>query len=186
MPDLVRAAKTEPGSLTYGSWFAGSPGHIGAAMLEAATGTQMTHVPFKEMSQLFAAVAKNEITWSFGSAASSAPMYRAKKVRYLAVVAPHRIAGFGDIPTVTEAGGPANFEVRSWVALLAPHGTPAAIIARINAAVAKALAQPDIRQRLAGFGFEPLTYSPNEISALMETDTRRFAQIIKHANLSLE
>ena len=71
MKDLIAAAKAKNGDLTYGSWFVGSPGHVGAAMLEAATGTKMTHVPYKEMSQLFTGVANNDVAWSFGSAASS-------------------------------------------------------------------------------------------------------------------
>ena len=74
MKDLIAAAKAKNGDLTYGSWFVGSPGHVGAAMLEAATGTKMTHVPYKEMSQLFTGVANNDVAWSFGSAASSGPM----------------------------------------------------------------------------------------------------------------
>ena len=72
MKDLIAAAKAKNGDLTYGSWFVGSPGHVGAAMLEAATGTKMTHVPYKEMSQLFTGVANSDVAWSFGSAATSA------------------------------------------------------------------------------------------------------------------
>src|SRR4029453_9357044 len=85
MSDLVAAAKAKNGDLTYGSWFVGSPGHVGAAMLEVETGTKMTHVPFKEMSQLFTGVANNDVAWSFGSAASSGAMYRAGKGKNLAV-----------------------------------------------------------------------------------------------------
>ena len=106
MKDLIAAAKAKNGDLTYGSWFVGSPGHVGAAMLESATGTQMIHVPFKEMSQLFTAVANNDVAWSFGSAVSSGPLYRAGKVKYIAVAAPKRVAGFESVPTVAEAVDP--------------------------------------------------------------------------------
>ena len=186
MADLVSAAKAKRGELTYGSWFIGSPGHLGAALLEGATETQMTHVPFKEMTQLYAAVGNNDVAWAFGSAASAGPMYRAKKVKFLAVAAPRRIAGFPDVPTVAEAGGPANFDVKAWVALLAPRGTPKAMIAKINADVAKALSEPDVRERLAGFAFEPFSSSPEEIAKAIDADSRRYAEVIKRAKISLD
>jgi tripartite-type tricarboxylate transporter receptor subunit TctC len=184
--DLVAAAKAKRGELTYGSWFIGSPGHLGAALLEGATGTQMTHVPFKEMTQLYAAVGNNDVAWAFGSAASAGPMYRAKKVKFVAVAAPKRVAGFPDVPTVSEAGGPANFEVKAWVALLAPRGTPEAVIARINEGVVKALAEPDVRERLAGFAFEPFSASPAEIAKQIDADSRRYGEVIKRAKISLD
>jgi tripartite-type tricarboxylate transporter receptor subunit TctC len=184
--DLIAAAKAKRGELTYGSWFIGSPGHLGAALLEGATGTEMTHVPFKEMTQLYAGVGNGDVGWAFGSAASAGPMYRAKKVKFLAVAAPRRIAGFPDVPTVAEAGGPANFEVKAWVALLAPRGTPKPVIARINEGVAKALAQPDVRERLSGFAFEPFSTAPDEITKLIDADSRRYAEVIKRAKISLD
>jgi tripartite-type tricarboxylate transporter receptor subunit TctC len=184
--DLVSSAKAKRGELTYGSWFIGSPGHLGAALLEGATGTQMTHVPFKEMTQLYAAVGNNDVAWAFGSAASAGPMYRAKKVKFVAVAAPKRVAGFADVPTVAEAGGPANFEVKAWVALLAPRGTPDAVIARINDGVAKALSEPDVRERLAGFAFEPFSLPPAEIAKQIDADSRRYGEVIKRAKISLD
>ena len=186
MADLVSAAKAKRGELTYGSWFIGSPGHLGAALLEGATQTQMTHVPFKEMTQLYAAVGNSDVAWAFGSAASAGPMYRAKKVKFLAVAAPRRIAGFPDVPTVAEAGGPAHFDVKAWVALLAPRGTPKATIAKINVDVARALSEPDVRERLAGFAFEPFSSSPEEIAKAIDADSRRYAEVIKRAKISLD
>jgi tripartite-type tricarboxylate transporter receptor subunit TctC len=186
MADLVSSAKAKRGELTYGSWFIGSPGHLGAALLEGATGTQMTHVPFKEMTQLYAAVGNNDVAWAFGSAASAGPMYRAKRVKFVAVAAPKRVAGFADVPTVAEAGGPADFEVKAWVALLAPRGTPDPVIARINEGVAKALAEPDVRERLAGFAFEPFSLPPGEIAKQIDADSRRYGEVIKRAKISLD
>jgi len=186
MADLIGAAKAKRGELTYGSWFIGSPGHLGAALLEGATATEMTHVPYKEMTQLYASVGNGEVAWAFGSAASAGPMYRAKKVKFLAVAAPKRVAGFPDVPTVAEAGGPANFEVKAWVALLAPRGTPKAIITRINEGIAKALAEPDVRERLAGFAFEPVAATPDEVAKQIDADSRRYAEVIKRAKISLD
>lgn len=186
MKDLIEAAKAKPGDLTFGSWFIGSPGHVGTALLEAATGTQMSHIPYKEMSQLYTAVGNNEIGWAFGSAASSGAMFRAGKVRYLAVAAPQRVAGFPDVPTVAEAGGPAGFEVRAWVALFAPRGTPEPIITKINEDVRKALSEPDVRERFTNFGYEPFLLAPAEMKTEMESDRRLYGDVVKRANISIE
>jgi len=186
VPDLVQAAKAKPGELTYGSWFIGSPGHVGAAMLQAATDTSMSHVPFKDMAQLYAAVANGDVAWAFGSAASAGPMYRAGKVQFLAVAAPKRVAAFPEVRTVAEAGGPPQLEVKSWIALLAPRGTPKPIITRINRDIAKVLAQPDLQQRLVAIGFEALALSPDEIAAAIAAESRRYGDIVKRAKISLD
>jgi tripartite-type tricarboxylate transporter receptor subunit TctC len=184
--DLMAAAKVKKGELTYGTWGMGSVGHIGTSMLEAATGAQMTHVPFKELPQLYTAVATGEVAWAFGTAATAGPLYRAKKVKFLALAAPKRLAGFADVPTVSEAGGPANFELKTWVALYAPKGTPKAVVDSVNASVAKALAEPDVQERFASFGFEPWVASPVELAKTAEADTRRFAEVVKHAKVALD
>ena len=85
-----------------------------------------------------------------------------------------------------DAGGPADFEVQGWMALLAPRGTPEHIIARVYQDVAKTLAEPDIRERLVAFGFEPLSMGPSEMAKQVEADSRRFAQIIKRSKISLD
>lgn len=186
MTDLINAAKAKPNALTYGSWFVGSPGHVGAAQLEAATGTQMVHIPFKEMSQLYSSVGNNDVNWAFGTAASAGPMYKAGKVRFIAVAAPKRVASYESIPTVAEAGGPANFEIRAWVALFAPIGTPTAVAAKIGEDVAKVLTDPDLKERFVAVGFEPYSITPPEMKSLMETDLKRYGEVIKRAKISVE
>ena len=186
MTDLIDAAKAKPGQVTYGSWFIGSPGHLGGAMLEAATGTQMNHIPFKETSQLYVAVGNNDVNWAFGSAASAGAMYRAGKVKFMAVAAPQRVAGYPDVPTVAEMGGPADLEVKAWVALFAPRGTPAPIIEKINQDLRKALSEPDVRERFTTFGFEPYASAPGDIKKEMEADSRRYGDIVKRAKISIE
>ena len=113
-------------------------------------------------------------------------MYRASKVKYLAVAGPKRVAGFESVPTVAEAGGPAGFEVKAWVGLFAPHGTPPAIITKINQDLAMALAEPDIKERFAGFGFEPYAAPPSEVTANIAADSKRYGDIVKRANISIE
>jgi tripartite-type tricarboxylate transporter receptor subunit TctC len=184
--DLLAAAKAKPGEITYGSWFIGSPGHIGAAALEGASGTKMNHIPFKDMNQLYGSVGVGDVNWALGSAASAGALYKGGKIKFLAVAAPTRIAGYTDVPTVAEAGGPANYEVSAWISLLAPKGTPPAIVAKINQDIAKVLSDPDIQARYATFAYEPFKATPAEMVKLFENESRKFGEIVKRSNISLE
>ena len=185
MKDLVAAAKAKPGDVTYGSWSVGSPGHVGAAMLEQAAGIQMTHVPYKSQSDLFVSVGNGDVGWSFGTAGSAGPMLRAGKVRFLAVANPQRLGAYPDIPTTREAGGP-EMEFGGFMALLAPKGTPQAIIDKVNADLRQVMAEPDMRERLSTFGYEPVSLSPAEVTAEREKDLARYGEIVKKANISVE
>ncbi|HUL93381.1 MAG TPA: tripartite tricarboxylate transporter substrate binding protein [Burkholderiales bacterium] len=184
--ELVAAAKAKPNGLAYGSEFVGSPGHLGAALLEASTGTQMTHAPFKETSQLFTAVGTGDVQWAFGTAGTAGAAVRSGKARLLALAAPRRLAAFPDVPTVAESGGPAGFEVAAWTGLLVPKHTPKAIVDQVNRDVAKAVAEPDVRERFASFGYEAWPLSPARMSAAIEADVRRYADTIKRLKLQLD
>jgi tripartite-type tricarboxylate transporter receptor subunit TctC len=186
MTDLIASAKASPGKLTYGSWGVGSIGHLGGGQFEALTGTTMTHVPFQGVTMLYPAIGNRDVDWGFGSVASAGAVQRAGKVRFMAAAAPARISGFTDIPTIAESGGPADFHVGGWVALVAPRGTPPEIIAKVNAEVAKALAEPEVKEKLAAIGFEPFASAPAEITKAMEAESRRYADIIKRSNISLD
>lgn len=186
MGDLLAAARAKNNEVTYGSWGIGSVAHVGTAMLERAAGIQMRHVPFKELPQLYASVATGEVDWAFGTAATVAPLYKAKRVRLLAYAGPKRMAAYPDVPTVAEAGGPSAFELNTWVAMYAPKGTPKVVLDRIYGASQKALAEPDVRERLATVGFEPWTASLAEAAKTAQADKLRYADIVKKANLSLD
>jgi len=186
MTDLVSAAKAKPKGLAYGSEFIGSPGHLGAALLEAATGTQMTHVPFKETTQLFTAVGTGDIHWAFGTAGTAGAAIRSGKARFLALAAPLRLPAFPDVPTVTEAGGPIGFELAAWTGMLAPKGTPGAIVEQLNRDIAKALADAEVRERFSAFGYDAWPLSPAGTAAAIDADVRRYADIVKRLNLQLD
>ncbi|MGZ5140273.1 MAG: Bug family tripartite tricarboxylate transporter substrate binding protein [Burkholderiales bacterium] len=107
-------------------------------------------------------------------------------MRYLAAAAPQRISNFPDVPMVAEAGGPAGLEVMGWVAIMAPHGTPAAAIARVNEDVTRALAARDVGERFQVFGYEPMPLAPAELTRLIESDSRRWGALIKRLNIALD
>lgn len=186
MSDLMASAKAKPDQVTYGSWFVGSPGHIGAAMLETATGTKMTHVPYKEMSQLYAGVANQEVDWAFGSAASAGAMQRAGKTRYLAVAAPKRVAGFAQVPTITESGGPAGFELSAWTALLAPKGAPKETVEKIQKDVASVMADQDFKEKFEAMHYEPFALNTEGFLQQLRADSKRYGDTIKRLNISLD
>ena len=186
MSDLIAAAKASPDAIVYGSWGVGSPGHLGAQQLEALSGIRMRHAPYREVSQLYANVGSGEVPWAFASIPSSQGIYKAGKLRYIAIAAPRRIPQMPDVPTMAEAGGPAALEVNSFVSLLAPKGLSPAIKARINADVAKVIADPEIRARFDTFAFEPLAWSPDEIARQGEAKSKVYGDLVKRGNISLE
>ena len=184
--DLVAAAKASPGKVTYGSWGIGSPGHLGGEHLESLLGISMQHVPYREVSQLYTSVASGDVAWAFASIPSSQGPYKAGKLRYLAVAAPKRIPQLPDVPTVAEAGGPAGFEVNSFVVLIAPKGLPPAVRAKINADVAKAVAEPDVKARFDAFAFETLAWTGEDIARHAEAKSKVYGELVRRGNISLE
>ncbi|BDB28681.1 exported protein [Cupriavidus sp. TA19] len=185
IPDLIAAAKKAPDAVTYGSWAVGSTGHLGAAQLEVATGTQMLHAPYKDTSQLYTAVANGEVTWALGTYATAGPLIQAGKLRVLAVADSVRSPVLPNVPTVAEAGGPAGLEASSWVALLAPAGTPPATVSAIGKAVRTVLGEPDVKAKLATFGFTPAPGSSEDVSAWVARDSQRYAELIKRTGATI-
>ncbi|SNS87376.1 Tripartite-type tricarboxylate transporter, receptor component TctC [Noviherbaspirillum humi] len=184
--DLVAAAKAAPGRMSYGSWGIGSPGHLGGEALELATGTTMQHVPYREVSQLYGSVASNDVQWAFASIPSSQGVFKAGKIRYIAVAAPKRIPQMPNVPTVAESGGPADLDVNSFVVLVSPKGMPADLKTKINADVQKVLADPEIKERFNTFAFEVLNWTPEEIRRNADAKARIYSNLIQRKNLTLE
>ena len=184
--DIVKDAKAKPGKLNYGSWSVGNPVHLGSALFETMTGTQMEHVIYKETSQLYLGVANGELAFALGSSGTSGSLQRAGRIKYLAVAGPKRLAAFPDVPTVAESGGPANFEVTGWTALAAPKGLSAAVVQKIRRDVEKALAEPDVAQRYAAFGYELFPATPEQFAGFVKSESVRFADVIKKANVTLD
>ncbi len=184
--DLIKDAKARPGQLNYGSWSVGNPVHLGSSLFETMSGTQMEHVVYKETSQLYLGVANGELAFALGSSGTSGALQRAGRIRYLAVAGPKRLPAFPDVPTVGESGGPAGFEVVGWTAIAAPKGVPAAVAQKIRRDIEKVLAEPDIAQRYATFGYEVYPATPEQFAGYVRSESTRFAEVIKKANVSLD
>lgn len=184
--DLIAAAKAKPGEINYGSSGAGGNIHLGGAMLENLANVKMTHVPYKETPQIYMSVSKGDIGWAVGTASTTMPMFKGNKVKYLAITGPKRSPLYPDVPTMAESHGPANYELQTWVSLFAPRGVPKAIVAKINADVAKVLQDPEIRERLQGNGFEALIQTPEELNKLIAADAGVYSKLLKTMNISLD
>jgi tripartite-type tricarboxylate transporter receptor subunit TctC len=177
--ELIAGAKANPGKLSYGTPYVGSPSHLGSAIFEHETGTQMIHVPFKDTLQIFTSIANGEVTWAVATASSTAPMVKTGRLKLIAVAAPKRLAGHPDVPTVEEAGGPKDFEVEAWLVLLGPRGIARDLAQKIGADVQKVLATPEMRKRTEGLGFETYQASPAEIAAKIRAELKTNAEVIK-------
>jgi tripartite-type tricarboxylate transporter receptor subunit TctC len=184
--DIVAAAKADPQKISYSTPYVGSPPHLGGAMLAALTGTQMLAVHFKDGAQMYTSVANGDVSFSVATSGSALPLVSAGKLKFLAIAAPQRLASQPDVATVKEVGGPAGYEVESWVGFVAPRGTPPEVVRRLSADVATALTDPDLKERYRILGIEPVATTSAEMLQLIRTDLKRTGDIVKRANINPE
>lgn len=184
--DIVKDAKANPGKLNYGSWSVGNPVHLGTALLESMTGTEMQHVIYKETSMLYTGVANGELNFALGTLATAGPMQRAGKVRFIAVTAPKRHPAFPDVPTVAESGGPAGYELTGWTTLAVPKGLPKAVLDKIQADVEAALAEPDMKERFATFGYEAFPTTREQFNSFIAAESKKYGEVVAKTKASLD
>jgi tripartite-type tricarboxylate transporter receptor subunit TctC len=184
---LVNKARAEAGKMFYGSWFNGSPGHIGALRLQALTGTRMTHVPFRDFGALYGAVANGEVDWALGSVASAGAMEKAGKLRFIAYAGAAREPQYPDVPATAQMSGPLrDFTVSAWTGLFAPVELPKALRERLGGDIAAALAAPEVVHRYKTIGFEAPPLDAAAFGVLIERETQSWAEVIRLANLKLD
>src|SRR5882762_4148617 len=186
IPELIAAAKASQRKLSYSSPYIGSPPHLGAALFAYLTGTQMVHIPYKEAAQMYIAVANGDVDFALGSVGSMLPLTKAGKLKLLAIAAKSRDPEHPDIPTVAEAGGPAGYEVDTWVSLVAPQGTPPELARRISGDIAAALADKEVKERFKGIGVDPVSNTPAQLADLMKNDLKAYGEIVKRTGVTAE
>jgi tripartite-type tricarboxylate transporter receptor subunit TctC len=182
---LVAAAKAKPGEITYGSSYVGSPSHLGAAEFEAVTATKMLHVPYKDQSQMYVGIASGDIDCEFSSVGSALPLMQASRIKLIAIAAPKRSRAQPEVPTITEAGGPA-MQVGSWLAVMAPRGTPPDVVRKINGDINRVLADPDVVTQLANFGFDGAADSPEQLAEEIRGDAKKYAELVKRTGATAD
>jgi tripartite-type tricarboxylate transporter receptor subunit TctC len=183
--DLIVAAKKSPGVINYGSGGNGSPQHIAMALFASQAGLQMKHVPYKGATQAALGVAGKEVDTAFQGLATVKPLINGGKLRLVGVTTPRRMPQFPDAPTVSESGMP-GFEFNSWFAMMAPAGTPSAIVHRLSAEVQKALADPEVREKLNAQGLTPRGTTPEELGTLTKAQFAKYGALIRQNNITPE
>ena len=180
--EFIAAAKAKPGTMNFGSGGSGTSNALAGELFNLMTGAKLTHVPYKGVNLAMQDVIAGRIDFVVIGVPASAPHIRSGKLRALAVVAPQRLPSLPEVPTVAEAGLP-GFEVTTWYGILAPAGTPRPIITRLNAELVKAMQSPEMKERLAGIGTDPVTSTPEEFAAFIKTEIAKWGDVIRKANL---
>ena len=183
--DLIASARQAPGKINYGSGGNGSPQHIAMALFASQARVQMTHVPYKGATQAAMGVAGKEVDAAFQGIATVNSLVKAGKLRLVGVTTPRRMPQFPDVPTVSESGLP-GFEFNSWFALMAPAGTPRGIVQFLSAEVTRALADPEVREKLIAQGLTPRGTSPDELGRATRAQLARYGELIKQNGITAE
>lgn len=186
VPALITAAKAHPGRVSYGSSYVGSPSHLGSAEFEFLTGTKMIHVPYKDQSQMYVAIAGGDVGWAFSTLGSALPLMQSGRLKLIAIAAKHRLKTLPDVPTLEEAGGPAGMVVDSWLAVLAPRGTSPEIVRRINADINRQLADPEVLEQLQRFGFEAAPGTPQQLADTIRAEEKKFADLVRRTGATAD
>lgn len=185
LDELVKLARSKPGSVSYASSGTATPGHLAAAALAMGTQTEMVHIPYKGAGQAITDLIGGQVQFFFSSASAIMSHVKGGKVKALAVSSPKRIAALPQVPTVAEAAVP-GFEFSLWGGYFAPRDTPEAIVGRLNAEINKILAEPDLKSRFEadGIAVEPLSAARFESFVRAEAD--KYARLVKSTGAQID
>jgi tripartite-type tricarboxylate transporter receptor subunit TctC len=185
LKQVIDAAKAKPGAIAYGYGGNGSTMHMVGELFNMMAAVKLQGVPYKGSGPVSADVLAGQVPLGVVDVPSAIAHVRAGKMRALAVTTKRRIAAAPEVPTMDEAGVP-GYEAIGWFGVVVPANTPAEIINRLNREIAAALAVPEIRERAIAAGAEPAASTPQEFAALIREETRKWAQVIKTAEIKLQ
>ncbi len=183
--DFVAYAKGNPGRLSYGSAGNGNVTHLAAYQFVRAQGIEATHVPYRGSAPADVDLVAGQIQFMTDTINSVMPFVKDKRLKLLAVTTARRMSLFPDVPTLAETVMP-GFEAGAWQGVMVPSGTPAAVVQRLNAEINKALQSPDMREKLAVQGAEPLGSTPEEYGAYVRKELARWASVVKATGVTLD
>lgn len=183
--ELIAYAKSRPGQLSYASGGNGTVGHLGMELLKQMGGTDMLHVPYKGTAAVVSAVLAGEVQVAFAQMSTVRPHALSGKLRVLANASGVRAQAMPDVPTVAEAGLP-GYKADVWFGLVAPAGTPGAIVSRLNREIGNILNMPDVRAQLLNQGIEPRPGTADEFAALIDTEIVKWGEIVRKTGSRLD
>lgn len=185
LKELIQLARRSPGKLNFGSGGVGTTTHLAPELLKSLQKINLVHVPYKGSGQALVGLLGGEVDMLIMAVPAASGQILSGKVRALAVLSAQRSPVIPNTPTAAEAGID-NFEVPIWYGILAPAATPRDIITRLNTELTKALASPDLKERLGSAGIEPMTSTPEQFGAFIKSETVRFAKVVKDAGIKPE
>ena len=183
--DLIKFAKTRPGRLNYASSGQGTPYHMAGELFKSMAGVFVVHIPYRGSSGARTDILGGQVDLMFDAVTTMTEQVKAGKVKALATTGRQRSEVMPDVPTVHESGLP-NFEATIWLGLMAPKGTPKAIVDRLNEVISKTATQADVRQLWAKQGATPMVMTPAVFDRYIEDDIAKWARVIKSANIKAE
>jgi tripartite-type tricarboxylate transporter receptor subunit TctC len=188
VPDLISYMRRNPGKVSYASGGNGSGGHMAGELLKSMAHVSMVHIPYAGAAPAQLGLLGGQTDLMFDNLASAAANIRAGKLRAFAVTTSARAASFGDLPTMAEAGGKelAGFDVSTWFGVFAPAGTPPPIVSRLNDEMRKALATPEMRERLAGMGASPAPTTPEQFAAFVRAELAKYEKVVRFSGAKVD
>jgi tripartite-type tricarboxylate transporter receptor subunit TctC len=184
--ELVAELKSkQPGEYSCGSSGIGSTQHLACEAFGLATGTKITHVPYKGSAPVLTDLVGGQIQLDFDTTSSAMNFIKAGRIRALAVMTPNRAAELADVPTLAEAGVP-GVEMNTWYGLFATAGMPREVLARLHAETMKIIAMPEVRRKLEGMGGEPGSMTAAEFAAMNKADFERFGKLVRAAGIKAD
>jgi tripartite-type tricarboxylate transporter receptor subunit TctC len=186
--DLLAYARRNPGRLNYASGGNGSGGHMAGELLKSMAKISIVHIPYAGAAPAQLGLLAGQTELMFDNLASALPQIRAGKLRAFAVTTDKRAAALADLPTMAQAGGKdlAGFDVSTWFGVLAPAGTPPAVVERLNAAFRNALTTPEVRERLARMGAEPAPTTPAQFAAFIQSELAKYQRVVKFSGARVD
>ena len=185
LEEFIAYAKSKPGALNYASSGAGTPYHMAAELFKAMSGTNLVHVPHKASGEMRNSVIGGHVQMAFDAITTMAPNVKAAQVRALGTSAARRSTVLPDVPTIAEAGVP-GYDSTIWLGIMAPAGTPKAIVDVLNAEINKAIRRPDVKEAWDKQGAVALAMTPAEFDAYLRKDIEKWAQVVKVSGIKAE
>ena len=185
MAELLQLLKSNPGKYTFASAGNGTTSHLSGEILKAQAGLAVVHIPYRGGAAAIADVIGGQIDFMIDVMPNTAPQVRGGRLKGLAVSTAKRVTGFADMPTIAESGLP-GFNVGAWDAIFAPAGTPKAIVDQVNAAIQKALADPELRNQLASRGADVVGGTPQELKTFVAQEIERWGAAVKRSGASID
>ena len=183
--EFIAYAKAHPGTLNFGSGSTGSAGHLAGELFNAQAGVAMTHVPYKGAAPAMQDLVGGRIDLMFDNLASALAQVKAGKIRALAVTTAKRSSLALDLPTIAESGLP-GFDISTWFGVFAPASIPREVRDRLHAEFARALAAPDVREKMLALGAEPVASSPEEFAGYIRREADKYARLVKASGAKVD